>query len=69
MEKAEVRERVWAALERLPDHYRTVLVLRYIEGLAVNEIMKITGRSQKSVESTLMRAKHAMAAILGLEVR
>ncbi len=69
VEKAEVRERVWTALECLPDHYRTVLVLRYIEGLPVHEIMKITGQSLKSVESTLMRAKHAMAAILGLEVR
>jgi len=67
LEKAELREKIWTALERLPDRYRTVLVLRYIEGLTINEIMEITGQTQKSVESTLMRAKRAMANILGLK--
>jgi len=67
LEKTELRERIWAALERLPDHYRTVLVLRYIEGLTINEIMEVTGQSQKSVESTLTRAKRAMANILNLK--
>jgi len=57
LEETEIRERVRAALLRLPPHYRTALVLRYVEEMPVAEIAQVMERSSKSVESILLRAK------------
>lgn len=57
LKEAETREWVRAALLRLPPHYRTALVLRYVEEMSVAEIAQVMGRSLKSVESILLRAK------------
>jgi len=64
LQEEEARQQVWAALAALPDHYREALVLKYIEGLSVEEVAQVMGRSFKSVESILVRARRALANLL-----
>ncbi len=65
LEETEVRERVRAALLTLPPHYRTALVLRYVEDVPVAEMAQIMERTPKSVESILIRAKQMLGQTLG----
>ena len=44
------------ALEKLPDDYRDVLVLRHLEGLAFPDVSRRMGRSLDSVEKLWVRA-------------
>ena len=48
------------ALDRLPDHYRAVVVLREVEGLDNEEVAKILGESVPTVKSRLHRARMAL---------
>lgn len=64
LEETEVRDRVRAALLTLPPHYRTALVLRYVEDMPVAEMAQAMERSPKSVESILIRAKQMLAQAL-----
>jgi RNA polymerase sigma factor (sigma-70 family) len=50
-------EVVDAALSRLTDDEREALLLRYVEGFSVREIAGLMKRTDKGVESLLMRAK------------
>lgn len=60
MESEETRQEVQKALVDLPEDYQEVLVLKYLEDLPVVEISQVMGRSQKSVEGLLSRARKAM---------
>jgi len=62
MESEEVRQSVHQALEELPQDYQEVLVLKYLEEMPVLEISQVMGRSPKSVEGLLSRARKAMRA-------
>lgn len=48
---------VRAALLQLNPDYKDVLLKKYVDGLSVNEIAGLTGRSAKAVESLLSRAR------------
>jgi RNA polymerase sigma-70 factor (sigma-E family) len=50
------RDQLWAALRRLPDRQRTVLVLRYFEDLSEAEIADTMGCSLGTVKSQASRA-------------
>jgi RNA polymerase sigma-70 factor, ECF subfamily len=63
----ELRLLVREALAGLPDAHRQVLLLKYVQGLSVDEIAVITGRSFKSVESLLSRARDGLREALGQE--
>lgn len=65
LEQAELRQLVRQALSRLPLHYRTALVLKYVEEMSVSEICEVMHRSQKSVESVLVRARRMLSDIIG----
>ncbi len=65
MEDEEVRESVHQALADLPDDYQEVLVLKYLRDMPVLAISQIMGRSPKSVEGLLSRARKAMRDNLG----
>ena len=43
----------------MPEQYKIVLVLKYIDGKTVKEIAVIVGKSPKAIESILQRAKNA----------
>jgi len=60
MESEETRHAVHQALVDLPQNYRQVLVLKYIEDMPVLEISQVMGRSPKSVEGLLSRARKAL---------
>ena len=60
MESEEVRQSVHQALADLPQDYQEVLVLKYLKGMPVLAISQIMGRSPKSVEGLLSRARKAM---------
>jgi len=60
METEETRQSVHQALEGLPQDYQEVLVLKYLEEMPVLEISQVMGRSPKSVEGLLSRARKAM---------
>jgi len=64
MESEELRESVHQALAGLPKDYQEVLVLKYLEDMPVLEISQLMGRSPKSVEGLLARARKAMRASL-----
>lgn len=65
MESEEIRQSVHQALADLPQDYQEVLVLKYLKDMPVLAISEIMGRSPKSVEGLLARARKAMRANLG----
>ena len=52
------------ALETLPEEFRTVLVLRVIEEMPVEEVAESLGISTGTVKSRLFRAKEKMRELL-----
>ena len=52
---------VEAALADLPPRYRAALILRYFDGFSVAEVADALGRSYKSTESILARARSAFS--------
>lgn len=61
---AELSERIQFALDRLSPEFRTVLVLRDIEGLSYEEVAEATGANLGTVKSRLARARlQAMRAL------
>ena len=57
---SEEFKKVLLALKTLPDTYREILTLKYIEELDTNEIAKLTGKTLVSVRVTLHRALTAL---------
>lgn len=62
--QSETRVRVEAALQQVPEAFRTVLILREIEGFAYDEIAEILDINMGTVKSRLMRGRAAMRQIL-----
>jgi RNA polymerase sigma-70 factor, ECF subfamily len=62
--QAETRERVEAALRQLPEAFRTVVILREIEGFAYEEISEILNVNLGTVKSRLTRGRSALRALL-----
>lgn len=69
LERREQRLIVRAAIDRLPEGFRTVLALREIEGMAYNEIAEVLGLSLGTVESRLFRARRRLRTLLAAERR
>jgi RNA polymerase sigma-70 factor (sigma-E family) len=59
------RELLWAALEMLSPRQRAVLVLRYYEGLADDEIAAVLGCRAASVRSLASRGLAALRRLAG----
>jgi RNA polymerase sigma-70 factor (ECF subfamily) len=57
---AETRAILTQALERLPDTYRAVVLLRDLEGLSNEEAAEMLGETVASVKSRLHRARMAL---------
>ena len=57
-------QRVEAALDRLPDHYREVIVLSRIVGLSHREVAEQLGRTETASRTLLRRALVLLAGIL-----
>jgi RNA polymerase sigma-70 factor (ECF subfamily) len=64
MERAETQELVRSHIEELPEKWRTVLVLRDIEGLDTEETARMLKLSPNAVKIRLHRARQALRALL-----
>lgn len=62
--RQDTRKRVRAAIDRLPDSYRTVLLLRDIEELDTEETARALGLTANAVKIRLHRARQALARLL-----
>jgi len=60
LEQAERQEIMRRALASLALPYRTVVVLREVEGLAYDEIAQVTGMAEGTVKSRLMRGRELL---------
>jgi RNA polymerase sigma-70 factor (ECF subfamily) len=69
MERAETRELVRKQIDALPEGYRTVLVLRDIEGLDTEETAKVLGLSVNATKIRLHRARQALRSLLAPHFR
>jgi RNA polymerase sigma-70 factor (ECF subfamily) len=67
--RAEMRARVRAVIDRLPQSYRTVLMLRDIEELDTEETARLLGVTTTAVKTRLHRARQALARLLDAELR
>jgi len=66
--QAELRLRVEAALREVPEAFRTVVVLREIEGFSYEEIAEILNVNIGTVKSRLTRGRSALRALLSTEI-
>ncbi len=60
----EQRQALWAALERVPEVYRTVVVLADMQGLSYEEVAAIVGAPVGTVKSRLNRGRDALREVL-----
>ncbi|MBR4626568.1 MAG: RNA polymerase sigma factor [Ruminococcus sp.] len=58
--QSEEDSRVIEALSELPEKFRLVLTLHYIEGFKVNEIAKMTGRTSSAVKMQLAKGRELL---------
>jgi len=59
-EALERRDEVVRALGRMPASHRQVLVLKYLDGMAVEQIAGELGRTRVQVQSLLQRARQGL---------
>jgi RNA polymerase sigma-70 factor (ECF subfamily) len=64
IERGETRTRVRDAIDRLPEAYRTVLLLRDIEELDTEQTAEALGLSKAAVKTRLHRARQALRQLL-----
>jgi RNA polymerase sigma-70 factor (ECF subfamily) len=64
LEREETRRLVRGSIERLPEDYRIVLVLRDIEELDTMETARLLGIEAGAVKTRLHRARQALRALL-----
>ncbi|MFQ5817650.1 MAG: RNA polymerase sigma factor [Terriglobia bacterium] len=65
----EQRQRVRELVDRLPDHYRFPLLLRYYSEMSYNEIAKALGMGPNSVKTLIFRAKKELRRKMEPSVR
>jgi RNA polymerase sigma-70 factor (ECF subfamily) len=64
LQQQESRELVQQCISKLPDAYRTVLLLRDIEGMDTEETATMLGTSPGVVKTRLHRARQALRTLL-----
>ncbi len=64
LQREETRAAVRRHIQELPDDYRTVLVLRDIEGLDTDETARLLGLTPGAVKTRLHRARQALRTLL-----
>ncbi len=69
LERNETRDLVRASIDRLPDQYRLVLLLRDIEELSTEETAKLLETTPNAVKVRLHRARQALRTLLDPHMR
>ncbi len=67
--RAEIAQRLQRAVARLPEAYRTVFVLRDVEGLSIEEAASAMGVPVQIIKTRLFRARRRLQQILEPELR
>lgn len=62
--KRHLKSQVDSAVDQLPEHHRTVFVLREMEGKTYEEIAEITSTNLGTVKSRLNRARNNFAQLI-----
>ena len=65
VEREQIKQIVTTEISHLPEEYRTVIILRDIQGFSYEEIAKITGALEGTVKSRLHRARMELKDRLG----
>lgn len=60
LERHELEKRIQESISLLPPEYRTVVVLRDMQGLSYKEISEVTGVTMENVKARLFRARTAL---------
>jgi RNA polymerase sigma-70 factor (ECF subfamily) len=68
-ERSELRALVQGAIGALDEKYRTILVLRDVEGLTAPEVAELTGLEVAAVKTRLHRARAALRDLVAPSVR
>lgn len=69
LEKKETRQLVRQSIDRLPENYRTVLLLRDIEEKDTEETAELLGMTPNAVKTRLHRARQALRTLLDPHLR
>jgi RNA polymerase sigma-70 factor (ECF subfamily) len=64
VERRETHMLVHHSIDRLPEGYRTVLLLRDIEGMSTQEVATLVDKSPAAVRIILHRARAALKKLL-----
>ena len=64
----EFGESLTRALRQLPEHYRTPIVLKYLEGFSYQQISALLDISQSALESRLFRGRNMLRKLLQEEL-
>jgi len=62
---SDLNEVLHRCLEKLPDRWKSVLLLRDYEGYSYLEISRITGQSEAQVKTNIYRGRMAMRKMIG----
>ena len=65
--RSERDKTLYLCMQDLPDDYREVLQLHYIDGFSAAEVCKLMGKTKKQVYNLLARAKSALKELLQKE--
>ncbi|WP_153732346.1 RNA polymerase sigma factor SigW [Sporosarcina obsidiansis] len=65
VEKMETKDRVQYEVSRLPDKYRTIIILRYMEDLQLQEIADILEMPLGTVKTRVHRGREALRQQMG----
>jgi RNA polymerase sigma-70 factor (ECF subfamily) len=65
LQSSELRAHIQSAVDALPDIYRTVFVIRDVEGLSTEETAEVLGISVPTVKTRLHRARIALRDAIG----
>ena len=69
LQRKQVRDLVRSSIDRLPESYRTVLLLRDIEELDTEETARLLETTQNAVKVRLHRARQALRELLDPSLR
>ena len=67
-EQRDARAAFWCAVRKLPDEFRSVLIMRLVDELSYVEIVEATGLPIGTVKSRLARARERLADLLAAEL-
>jgi len=67
LEREETRAAVRACIAQLPEHHRTILVMRDIEDVSTAEVAAMLGITSNAVKIRLHRARQALGTLLRRE--